>query len=183
MPTLNPRLTVTLEPSTAAQLRRMSELTGNSQSKIVSELLTQSAPVFDRLIAVLEAAASAQSAAKEETATRLERAQSKIEEQLGIVMDLFDDGARPLLDAAEKIHRRSRGRPQRQRLRDSEDGTGSAEKGAPSRGGKGSARTVSTPPSNRGVRSNHENTKKPTTTRVSGQSAREKKVTPNPTKK
>ena len=56
MPTPNPRLTITLEPSTAAQLRRMSELTGNSQSSMISELLSQSAPVFDRLITVLEAA-------------------------------------------------------------------------------------------------------------------------------
>ena len=56
MATSNPRLTITLEPSTAAQLRRMSELTGNSQSQMVSEILAQSSEVFERMIRVLEAA-------------------------------------------------------------------------------------------------------------------------------
>ena len=56
MTTKNPRLTITLEPALAAQIKRMSELTGNSQSAIISELLDGSAPVFERVIKVLEAA-------------------------------------------------------------------------------------------------------------------------------
>ena len=66
MTTANPRLTITLEPSIAAQLRRMSELTGNSQSQMVSEILTQSSEVFERMIRVLEAAEVAKQAAREE---------------------------------------------------------------------------------------------------------------------
>ena len=71
MPTQNPRLTVTLEPSVAARLRRVSELTGNSQGSMVADILSQSAPVFDRLIKLLEAAEVAQVAAREEAASRV----------------------------------------------------------------------------------------------------------------
>ena len=56
MATKNPRLTITLQPSLAAQLRRLSELTGNSQSSLIAELLEGSGPVFDRMIKVMEAA-------------------------------------------------------------------------------------------------------------------------------
>lgn len=127
----NPRITITLEPSTAAQLRRMSELTGNSQSSMISELLTEAAPVFDRMIALLEAAEVAMTAAREDTASRLKLAQLKIEEQMGLMFDWMDDSSRPILEHAEKIKRRAR---------KSGDGV------------------VSTPLSNRGVRSPHEST-------------------------
>ncbi|GAI87794.1 unnamed protein product, partial [marine sediment metagenome] len=97
MPTLNPRITVTLPPATAAQLRRMSELTGNSQSQMVSELLEQSSDVFDRMICVLEAAEAAQQSAREETAAKLERAQAKVERQLGLMLDLAETKTGSLL--------------------------------------------------------------------------------------
>ena len=143
MPTPNPRITITLEPSTAAQLRRISDLTGNSQSSMVSELLTQSAPVFGRLITVLEAAEAAKTAAREEAAERLERAQTKMEKQLGLMLELMDDSVRPLIDHAEKVRRRARRpAPERELVSDQ----------AP-------AGACSTPLSNRGVRSTQRNAK------------------------
>ena len=157
MPTPNPRLTVTLEPSTAAQLRRMSELTGNSQSQMVSEILTQSSEVFERLIRVLEAAEVARQAAREETASRLDRAQAKVEKQLGLLLGTMDDMSRPLIEDAEKVRRRARratavgdGLPRQRTAR-----------GAPS------------PMSNRGVRSDLEAGKKRASMRVSGELLRE----------
>ena len=114
MPAINPRITITLEPSTAAQLRRMSALTGNSQSSMISELLAQSSPVFDRLIAVLEAAEVAKTAAREDAAEKLKAAQSKIENQLGLMLDWMDDSSRPLLEHAEKVKRRTRRQAQEQ---------------------------------------------------------------------
>lgn len=158
MPTPNPRLTITLEPSTAAQLRRMSELTGNSQSSMISELLSQSAPVFDRLITVLEAAEVAKAAAREEAAEKLERAQGKIEKQLGLMLDWMDDSARPLIDHAEKVKRRAR----RRTAVDECAARPPAAGGAPA-----------TPPSNRGVRSDPKKGKNPATARVSGELLRE----------
>lgn len=143
MTTSNPRLTITLEPSTAAQLRRMSELTGNSQSQMVSEILTQSSEVFERMIRVLEAAEVARQAAREETAIRLGRAHDKFEKQLGLALDTMDDVSRPLLEDAEKVRRRARKRP------------AVHEGAAPCADG----RVGPTPMSNRGVRLTQRNTK------------------------
>ena len=53
------RLTITLQPTLAAQLRKLSQLTGNSQSALIGELLEGSGPVFDRMIQVMEAAKTA----------------------------------------------------------------------------------------------------------------------------
>ena len=59
MTTKNPRLTITLQPALSAQFRRLSELTGQSQSSIIAELLSGSEPVLERMIRVLEAAEAA----------------------------------------------------------------------------------------------------------------------------
>ena len=143
MTTANPRLTITLEPSIAAQLRRMSELTGNSQSQMVSEILTQSSEVFERMIRVLEAAEVAKQAAREETASRLDRAQAKVEKQLGLLLGTMDDMSRPLIEDAEKVRRRAR--------RATAVGDGLPR--------QRTARGAPTPMSNRGVRSTQRNAK------------------------
>ena len=56
MTTQNPRLTITLQPTIAAQLKELSRLTGNSQSSLIAELLDGSSAVFARVIQVLTAA-------------------------------------------------------------------------------------------------------------------------------
>ena len=108
MSTTKPRITITLEPVTALQLKRISELTGNSQSAMVSEVLEQAVPVFDRLIKVLEAAelakqsaAAAQRSVKVRSVGDLDAAQRRIERQLGLVLDDFDDSTAPLLAELE----------------------------------------------------------------------------------
>jgi hypothetical protein len=136
MPAKNPRLTITLEPSTAAQLRRLSELTGNSQSALISELLTSSNNVFSRLIRVLEAANDAKATMTGQFSADLQAAQARIEDQLGLMLDLVDEKTQPLLDDVEKVRRRTR--------RTSGSGLPAQPDGA-NRGG-------STPMSNRGVR-------------------------------
>lgn len=147
MSTTKPRITITLEPVTALQLKRISELTGNSQSAMVSEVLEQAVPVFDRLIKVLEAAelakqsaAAAQRSVKVRSVGDLDAAQRRIERQLGLVLDDFDDSTAPLLAELEEVQRRAR-------------------KGA-LRAGKGAApEAVLTPLSNRGVRSTQKHDK------------------------
>ena len=109
MPAANPRITITLKPSVHALLRRLSELTGNSQSSMVGELLEQSAPVFERMVRVMEAAAEAHDMAKQEMAGGLERAQAKLEKQLGLALETMDEGFRPILEEAEKVKRRAAG--------------------------------------------------------------------------
>lgn len=141
MPTLNPRLTITLEPTLAAQLRRLSELTGNSQSKLISELLEGSTAIFAKLIRVLEAAEKAKAEVKGRAAANLEEAQGRMETQLQIVMEDFDSYTGSLLAEVEGISRRAR------------KGHGRATASASAAPARAPVATVLTPPSNRGVRS------------------------------
>lgn len=148
MSTTKPRITITLEHVTALQLKRISELTGNSQSAMVSEVLQQAVPVFDRLIKVLEAAELAKQSAvdarrsvKVQSIGNLDAAQRRIERQMGLVLDDFHDSTAPLLAELEEVQRRAR-------------------KGVP-RAGKGAAHVAApTPLSNRGVRSTQKHDKK-----------------------
>lgn len=135
MPAKNPRLTVTVKPSLKAQLERLSELTGNSQGALVSDLLEGSEQVFERLIVVLEAAKVARENISSDMSEGLEAAQKKLENQLGFTLELFDSSTKPILVEAEKVKRRAR------RI----EGSGASSEARP-------ARSL-TPPSNRGVRS------------------------------
>jgi len=137
MATKNPRLTITLQPSLAAQLRRLSELTGNSQSSLIAELLEGSGPVFDRMIKVMEAAKTAKEAMRGKIAGDIEAAQSKIEGALGVALEGFDSFTGSLLDEAEAVTRRARRK-------------GAAGVARAPAGGLGAA--APTPISNRGVR-------------------------------
>jgi hypothetical protein len=154
MSTINPRLTITLQPSVSAQIRELSRLTGNSQSGVISELLESSSPVFERLIQVLSAAESAKSELSGQVRRDLEAAQTRVERQLGLIMEDFGDVTKPILDQAETIRRRTR----------------RATPGQAGAGTSGARRGPSTPLSNRGVRYDH-NTKKsiaPTLTPTNG---------------
>ena len=183
MATKNPRITITVQPSLHAQLRRLSELTGNSQSSLVGELLDGAGPTLERVIKVLEIAQTAKDSIKGKLAAEMDAAQAKVEAQLGLALEAYEGMATPLLDMAEAIDRRSRRRPQGQALAGREAGAGSAEKGAPPRGGRASARTAPTPLSNRGVRYDLKVGEKLATMRVSGEVLRESYKHANPTEK
>lgn len=142
MPTHKPRLTVTLEPGTSARLAELSRLTGDSQSAIIADMLEKSSPVFDRVITVLKAAEAAKVELSERMAVDLEKAQGKIERQLGLALDVFEDHTAPLLEAVEAVRRRSR--------RAAVDGRSPAS---------AARRERPTPISNRGVRSSPPTTK------------------------
>lgn len=133
MPAKNPRLTITMQPSLAAQLRKLSELTGTSQSALIGELLEGSGPVFDRMIQVLEAAKTAKESMRGKLADDMERAQAKLEGAFGMALEGFDQFTGSLLDEAEAVTRRAR-------------------RGPAVRGGTGPGATAPTPISNRGVR-------------------------------
>lgn len=143
MPTNNPRLTITLEPKLAAQLRKLSELTGNSQSNLITTLLDTQGPVFDRLIRVLEAADAAKESLKgHQLADQMKEAQERIEKQFGLALDHFDEVTDDLLKDAETIKRRK------------VKSTALRSALAPARRAAPVASAVTqTPPSNRGVRS------------------------------
>lgn len=106
MATKNPRLTITLQPLIAAQLRRISELTGNSQASLIADLLDGQEVVFDRVIQALEAAKSVKEEMKETLRNDLDKSQKIIEAQLGLVLETMDKSYAPLLKEAEHIRRR-----------------------------------------------------------------------------
>ncbi len=149
MPTLNPRISITLKPSLAAVLRELSRLAGNSQSAIVAEMLEASQPIFEKMVMVMHAAAKVKDAARQDMAAGLERAHGRLEEQLGLISFEFDEAAKPVLDAAERIDRRS--------------GRAAAARSAD--GARAGVRASATPISNRGVRSPTKRAKKLTTSR------------------
>lgn len=135
MPTKNPRLSITFEPSFLARLRRLSELTGNSQGAMAAELLVGCAPAIDRLIQLLEAAKSAKADVLDKLVSDMESAQGRIEQQIGLALAESDVITSGLLEEAEKIRRR-RGRG-----------------GMRKRVSAAASEASSTPISNRGVRS------------------------------
>lgn len=109
MPTLNPRITITLTPATAAVLRELSAVTGNSQSAIVADMMAMAVPVFEKVVAGLKAAQGIEASARAEIVAGLERAHTKIEAQLGLALGDMTESFRPLLEEAEKVKRRSPG--------------------------------------------------------------------------
>lgn len=147
MATSNPRITITLQPAVHAVLKRISELTGTSQSAFVGELLENSMPVFGRMVTVLTMANEAQGKAKEDVRAGLETAQETIEQQLGLLLEQSELPSE-LIGEAERIRRRrsAGGVAPRSASR----GTSESERGASSAGepAPGAART---PMSNRGV--------------------------------
>jgi hypothetical protein len=144
MPTKNPRLTITIEPTLSAQLRRLSELTGNSQSKLIAEMLEGSGAIFERLILVLEAAKTAKESIRGKVAEDIGDAQARIENQLGLILEDFDQTTAPLLQGAEAITRRAR---------KGSAGVGAARPHTPPTAAAALPGASVTPLSNRGVRS------------------------------
>jgi hypothetical protein len=143
MPTLNPRITVTLTPAVSAVLKEMSRLTKNSQSALVAELLETSLPVFERMCTVLRAAETVGEAARSEISAGLGRAQARVEEQIGLQLSAMDEVATPLLDAAERINRRG--------AAGARTGGSTRAEPIPETPSKAPRKGISTPVSNRGV--------------------------------
>ena len=89
-------------------MKSLSDLSGNSMSSMVAEIITMNEPVFARMVKVLQAAKTVQASSKESMMAALNDAQTKIEQQLGLALDAMDDGFRPVLDDAEEVRRRGR---------------------------------------------------------------------------
>lgn len=106
MPTQNPRLTITLSPPLDAAIRRLSELTGQSKSALIVELLAQARPVLERMSEVITVAQAATAEAKARMAANLDEAQTKLESHLGVVQDLWEQQTMDLLGEAEQVSRR-----------------------------------------------------------------------------
>ena len=115
MPAKYPRLTITMRPGLHAMLRRLSDLTGQSQSALIFELLDGAEPVLARVIRLLETADLAKHELKGQLARDMSDAQERIEHQLGLTLIGLgeDEGdVRALWSAEEEgpVRRRRGGR-------------------------------------------------------------------------
>lgn len=64
MPTIKPRVQVTLEPETHAVIERFAQLQGRTRGSVIAELLDSVAPSLIRTVALLEAALEAPESVK-----------------------------------------------------------------------------------------------------------------------
>jgi len=73
MPTKLPRFSVTLPPDTDRILRSFADLTGNSKSALIAQLLTEAMPHLERVCAALQHASAMQEEARATTIVRFEK--------------------------------------------------------------------------------------------------------------
>jgi hypothetical protein len=78
MPTLKPRVQVTLEPSTHEVIERFASLQGRTRGSVIAEMLDSIAPSLARTVALLEAAAEAPNDVKRGLRAAVEGIQSEL---------------------------------------------------------------------------------------------------------
>lgn len=113
MPTVNPRVQVTLSPSLDALVKRMALYTRSSKSQVLRELLEAAEPALERAATLMEAASMAAGEAKERLARSLEKAQDMAEDHAAIHLDRLDRMTDDLVSQAEAVRGR---RPARKGL-------------------------------------------------------------------
>ena len=153
MPTLNPRINVTLSPSLYAMVGELAKHQRVSRSMVLRELLEASEPALSQVVVMLRAAADMGEAARErlqqdmgETITSMEnKAQQALALAAGVTADLVAQ--------AEVIRGR---RPARQPARKRSAG---GLPGRPPAAALDHQRPGRPPSSNRGVKSSHTATK------------------------
>lgn len=134
MPTLNPRVNVTLSPSLDALVSQLARLERVSKSQVLRELLEAAEPALQRAVALMDAASKASKEVRAELARSLDQAQDGLEADLSVRLASLDAASTDLVALAETVTGR---RPARKPLRL-----------AP-----GAGKAQDPPPSNRGVKS------------------------------
>lgn len=90
MPTVNPRIQVTVRPSQYALLQRLAKLQKRSMSKVLAELFDEIEPVYERVAVVLEAAVRAQVSAKQGMVDAFQAAEAEMAPHVAAAMGQFD---------------------------------------------------------------------------------------------
>lgn len=114
MATKNPRISVMLKPESDVILTRLAAVTKQSKSSIIAEFLEDTCmPMFERMVVVLEAAATATDDAKAAARQGFAEAEEKLLGVVGMTTDLFDQASSPILEdaAAKRTDGRTRKRP------------------------------------------------------------------------
>lgn len=137
MPTLNPRINVTLSPSLDQLVQRMAGHQRVSKSQVLRELLEAAEPALQRAVALMDAAAAAAAGVRKDLARDLDRETQRAEKAAASLLAGMEATTADLVSMAESVRGR---RPAR-------DARGRAP------GSDGAPRPADPPSSNRGVKS------------------------------
>jgi hypothetical protein len=110
MPTINPRVQVTLSPSLFDLVGRMAQAQQVSRSQVLRELLEAAEPALQRVVALSQAAERAKGAVKADFAESLRRSQEVIEAELSRSLGGVDGLTGDLVAMAQRIEGRRPGR-------------------------------------------------------------------------
>jgi hypothetical protein len=108
MPTVNPRVNVTLSPSLDLVVSRLAALQRVSKSSVLRELLEAAAPALTRAVALMEAAEKAKPDIISGLARSLERSQTAAEVALESALHALDH-SEDLVSQAEAVRGRRPG--------------------------------------------------------------------------
>lgn len=113
MPTVNPRVNVTLSPSLDSLVGRLAALQRVSKSNVLRELLETAAPALSRAVALMEAAARSKPEVLHGLARSLDRSQNAAEALLDGMLSQVDR-ASDLVGQAEAVRGKRPARARRQ---------------------------------------------------------------------
>ena len=120
MPTLNPRVNVTLSPSLDSLVSRLAELERVSKSMVLRELLEAAEPSLLQAVALMEAAKGASVNARERMAASMQKTIEDVNVMRNLSLEIAATRTRDIVAEAEAIRGR---RPSRQALVSGSAGT------------------------------------------------------------
>ena len=103
MPTVNPRINVTLSPSLDLLVVRLAAMQRMSKAQVLRELLEAAEPALQRAVTLMEAASKAAPGVLSGLRESLSRAQDKAEAQLAEQFSYMDGTSKDLVDLAQTI--------------------------------------------------------------------------------
>ena len=133
MPTLNPRINVTVSPSLDDLVRRLAAFQRCSKSQVLRELLEACEPQLGRAAALMEAASKASPQVLAGLASSMERSQQAAEDVLAGAVMRIEQAQRDLVEEAQAVRGR---RPRRPAQRAAGGGSGASNPPASNRGVK-----------------------------------------------
>lgn len=140
MPTLNPRVNVTLSPSLDSLVSRLADLERVSKSMVLRELLEAAEPSLLQAVALMEAAKGAGADAREKMAASMQKTIDDVHVLRDLSLEIAASRTRDIVAEAQAIRVR---RPSRLTRSSAASGAGAV-----------SAKSAKRPPSsNRGVKS------------------------------
>ena len=103
MPTINPRVQVTLPPALDLLVQRMATLQRVSKSQVLRELLEAAEPALQRAVALMDAAQQAAQSVHTGLAQRLDQEQQRAEKSLAQLLGGLDATTADLVAQAEAV--------------------------------------------------------------------------------